>query len=164
MCLCVFCGFLVTAPLAAHVCPHRARRRPAGAHVARRALLRRAPAAAHQAHVRSGAVGGSIYECLRHTRRRIPRRRCTRSTTATRTSSPSPGSACTPWSTCAPPPPPVRGRFHPPPLRLSPRRSYYYSAVCVSLSFYCSPFHFLWNGVHLLLAPAVRCCCPGEPF
>lgn len=31
---------------------------------------------------------------------------------------------------------------------------YYFAAVCVSLSFYCSPFTFLWNGVHLLLAPA----------
>ena len=31
---------------------------------------------------------------------------------------------------------------------------YYYSCILPSLVFLCSPFAFLWNGVHLLLAPA----------
>lgn len=31
---------------------------------------------------------------------------------------------------------------------------YYYSCVLPSLLFICSPFAFLWNGVHLLLSPA----------
>ena len=30
---------------------------------------------------------------------------------------------------------------------------YYFSCVLPSLVFYCSPFAFLWNGVHLLLSP-----------
>ena len=30
---------------------------------------------------------------------------------------------------------------------------YYYACVLPSLVFYCSPFAFLWNGVHLLLSP-----------
>lgn len=31
---------------------------------------------------------------------------------------------------------------------------YYFSCVLPSLIFYCSPYAFLWNGVHLLLSPA----------
>jgi len=31
---------------------------------------------------------------------------------------------------------------------------YYYSCVLPSLVFHCSPYAFLWNGVHLLLSPA----------
>jgi sterol desaturase/sphingolipid hydroxylase (fatty acid hydroxylase superfamily) len=31
---------------------------------------------------------------------------------------------------------------------------YYYSCVAPSLIFFCSPYAFLWNGVHLLLSPA----------
>ena len=31
---------------------------------------------------------------------------------------------------------------------------YYFACVLPSLVFYCSPFAFLWNGVHLLLSPA----------
>jgi hypothetical protein len=31
---------------------------------------------------------------------------------------------------------------------------YYYSCILPSLLFICSPFAFLWNGVHLLLSPA----------
>jgi sterol desaturase/sphingolipid hydroxylase (fatty acid hydroxylase superfamily) len=31
---------------------------------------------------------------------------------------------------------------------------YYYSCILPSLFFICSPFAFLWNGVHLLLSPA----------
>jgi sterol desaturase/sphingolipid hydroxylase (fatty acid hydroxylase superfamily) len=31
---------------------------------------------------------------------------------------------------------------------------YYYSCIAPSLLFYCSPFAFLWNGMHLLLSPA----------
>lgn len=31
---------------------------------------------------------------------------------------------------------------------------YYFSCVCPSLYFRMSPFHFFWNGVHLLLSPA----------
>lgn len=31
---------------------------------------------------------------------------------------------------------------------------YYYSCIAPSLIFYCSPFAFVWNGVHLLLSPA----------
>jgi hypothetical protein len=31
---------------------------------------------------------------------------------------------------------------------------YYYSCILPSLLFTCSPFAFLWNGVHLLLSPA----------
>ena len=31
---------------------------------------------------------------------------------------------------------------------------YYFSCVLPSLLFYCSPYAFLWNGVHLLLSPA----------
>jgi sterol desaturase/sphingolipid hydroxylase (fatty acid hydroxylase superfamily) len=30
---------------------------------------------------------------------------------------------------------------------------YYYACILPSLVIFCSPFHFLWNGVHLLLAP-----------
>ncbi len=30
---------------------------------------------------------------------------------------------------------------------------YYYACILPSLVFYCSPFAFLWNGVHLLLSP-----------
>lgn len=30
---------------------------------------------------------------------------------------------------------------------------YYYSCILPSLVFFASPFHFLWNGVHLLIAP-----------
>jgi sterol desaturase/sphingolipid hydroxylase (fatty acid hydroxylase superfamily) len=30
---------------------------------------------------------------------------------------------------------------------------YYYACILPSLVFYASPFHFLWNGVHLLLSP-----------
>jgi len=30
---------------------------------------------------------------------------------------------------------------------------YYYSCILPSLLCFCSPFHFLWNGVHLMLAP-----------
>lgn len=31
---------------------------------------------------------------------------------------------------------------------------YYYACVAPSLVFYCSPYAFVWNGVHLLLSPA----------
>jgi len=31
---------------------------------------------------------------------------------------------------------------------------YYFSCIAPSLFFYMSPFHFLWNGLHLLLSPA----------
>jgi sterol desaturase/sphingolipid hydroxylase (fatty acid hydroxylase superfamily) len=31
---------------------------------------------------------------------------------------------------------------------------YYFACVAPSLVFYCSPFAFLWNGVHLLMSPA----------
>ena len=31
---------------------------------------------------------------------------------------------------------------------------YYYACIAPSLIFYCSPFAFVWNGVHLLLSPA----------
>lgn len=31
---------------------------------------------------------------------------------------------------------------------------YYFACIAPSLVFYCSPFAFLWNGVHLLLSPA----------
>jgi sterol desaturase/sphingolipid hydroxylase (fatty acid hydroxylase superfamily) len=31
---------------------------------------------------------------------------------------------------------------------------YYYACIVPSLVFYCSPFAFFWNGVHLLLSPA----------
>ena len=31
---------------------------------------------------------------------------------------------------------------------------YYYSCIVPSLVFYCSPFAFVWNGIHLLLSPA----------
>jgi sterol desaturase/sphingolipid hydroxylase (fatty acid hydroxylase superfamily) len=31
---------------------------------------------------------------------------------------------------------------------------YYYACMAPSLVFYCSPFAFVWNGVHLLLSPA----------
>lgn len=31
---------------------------------------------------------------------------------------------------------------------------YYFSCILPSLVFYCSPYAFLWNGVHLLLSPA----------
>ena len=31
---------------------------------------------------------------------------------------------------------------------------YYYACILPSLVFYCSPFAFVWNGVHLLLSPA----------
>jgi len=31
---------------------------------------------------------------------------------------------------------------------------YYYACILPSLVFFASPFAFLWNGVHLLLAPA----------
>jgi hypothetical protein len=31
---------------------------------------------------------------------------------------------------------------------------YYFACVAPSLVFYCSPFAFVWNGVHLLLSPA----------
>jgi sterol desaturase/sphingolipid hydroxylase (fatty acid hydroxylase superfamily) len=31
---------------------------------------------------------------------------------------------------------------------------YYYACMAPSLIFYCSPFAFVWNGVHLLLSPA----------
>lgn len=31
---------------------------------------------------------------------------------------------------------------------------YYYACVLPNLALRCSPFHLLWNGVHLLLAPA----------
>ena len=31
---------------------------------------------------------------------------------------------------------------------------YYYACVAPSLVFYCSPYAFLWNGVHLLMSPA----------
>jgi hypothetical protein len=30
---------------------------------------------------------------------------------------------------------------------------YYYACILPNLALLCSPFHFLWNGVHLLLAP-----------
>jgi len=30
---------------------------------------------------------------------------------------------------------------------------YYYSCILPSLCFFASPFHFLWNGIHLVLAP-----------
>ncbi len=30
---------------------------------------------------------------------------------------------------------------------------YYYACILPSLLFFCSPFHFLWNGTHLLLSP-----------
>lgn len=36
---------------------------------------------------------------------------------------------------------------------------YYFSCVAPALYFYCSPFHFLFNGVHLLLSPAAS--APG---
>lgn len=31
---------------------------------------------------------------------------------------------------------------------------YYFACIAPSLLFYCSPFAFLWNGIHLLLSPA----------
>jgi sterol desaturase/sphingolipid hydroxylase (fatty acid hydroxylase superfamily) len=31
---------------------------------------------------------------------------------------------------------------------------YYFSCVLPSLYFYMSPFHMMWNGMHLLLSPA----------
>jgi sterol desaturase/sphingolipid hydroxylase (fatty acid hydroxylase superfamily) len=31
---------------------------------------------------------------------------------------------------------------------------YYFACILPSVLFYCSPFHFLWNGVHLLISPA----------
>lgn len=31
---------------------------------------------------------------------------------------------------------------------------YYFACIAPSLVFYCSPFAFLWNGIHLLLSPA----------
>jgi hypothetical protein len=30
---------------------------------------------------------------------------------------------------------------------------YYYACILPNLALVASPFHFLWNGVHLLLAP-----------
>ena len=59
---------------------------------------------------------------------------------------------------CTPPPPHTLRRslltlLHPasPPPHPSP--SDYYACILPSLVFFCSPFHFLWNGVHLLIAP-----------
>lgn len=33
------------------------------------------------------------------------------------------------------------------------RRRYYFACVAPSLVFFCTPFAFFWNGVHLLLSP-----------